>query len=240
MDKELTAIRRRKTFIILAFVAVALAAIAIWIVLIFDRTPADEAEISNIDRIELKVHPTVKSIIQKRLREAIDLAYGIEDDREPVGVIRKESISIKDEKDGTKQYNFLVDVDEYELTYRAEVWEKKEKKNSEVFFYCVPPSQSKYPDNFCVGYNGQSTLSVTIGYSLPLTAKKTMNGYYYDAKIKYKEKSIWPYVDIFVSSCGSQKIKDEARNDFRDWIKEQGYDPNLFEIQVPDNCTGGE
>lgn len=239
-NSEYTTIRHRKIFIILAFVALVLVTIAVWILLVFDRTPADEAEISNIDKVDFNIHPTVKSIVQSRLYEAIDLAYGVEEGKDPVGMIRKETVSAKDEDDGTRMHNFLVDVDNYKVTYRAEVWERKEKKNSEVFFYCVPPSQSKYPDNFCVGYNGQSTISVTIGYSLPLKAKKTESGYLYDAKIKYKDNSIWPYIDIFVNSCGRKKIKEEVLIDFKNWIRDQGYNPEIYDIQIPDNCTGGE
>jgi hypothetical protein len=240
MNNEILAIKRRKTFAILAFVALAFIAVAVWVFVAFDQTPPDEAKINNLEGADISIHPTVKSIIQKRLREAIDLAYGVERGKDPIGTIRNESVVTKDEADGTKQYSFLVDVDNYEVTYRAEVWEKKEKKTSEVFFYCVPPRQSKYPDKFCVGYNGQSTISVTIGYSLPLIAKQTNIGNYYDARIKYKENSIWPYIEIFVSSCGNERIKSDVREDFSNWIKDQGYNPSIYNVEIPDNCTGGE
>ena len=240
MNQENDVVRRRKIFMIAVYVAIMFIAIAGWVALSVGRTPKDEAKVENIDKVNLDVVPKIRSIVQKRLREAIDLAYGIDDDKDPIGIIRKETVTTKTEKDGTKLHQFIVDVDNYELTYRAEVWERTDKDESQAYFYCVPPDQSKYPNRFCIGYNGQSTIDVTIGYSLPLSAKETKNGYFYDAKIKYTENSIRPYIDIFVSSCGNQRIVDEVREDFRDWITEQGYNAEIYDIQVPDYCTGGE
>ena len=236
MENEQQAIKHRKIFIIVAFIALFAFTIAIWLVATIGSTPNGEAEMTNFDKTNLDISDKLKSTIQKRLYETIDLAYGIEKGKEPTANIRKESIKSSTRSDGTKVYSFLVDVDNYKLTYRAEVWDKNGSNSSQAYFYCVEPGESKYPDHFCIGYNGQSTISVTIGPNLPLSAKETKSHYLYEARVKYREKSITPYIEIFTVACNGEAAKEEIRADFRNWISNQGYEPDLFTIEIPDNC----
>ena len=239
MDNEQQSVSRRKTFLILIYIAIAFIAIAIWIVASISSTPRGEAEISNMGQMdELKVDSKLKSTIQKRLYETIDLAYGIKDGKTPIADIRKETIKTSSQGDGTVIYSFIVDVDAYEVTYNAKVYQTKDEKDSSAYFNCVEPAQSKYPNKFCIGYNGHSTIDVTIGNSLPLSAKETKQHHYlYDAKVAYKKKTAYPYIEIFTKACDDPNAKNEVRSDFRDWISDLGYDPDLFTIEIPDYCS---
>ena len=239
MENEQQSIKRRKLFMILIYVAIAFIAVAIWIFATVDTTPKDEAEISNIGKIdELKISNKLKSLIQASLYETIDLAYGIKDNKKPVADIRRESIKTSTQEDGTIIYSFIVDIDSYELTYLATVYDKDGTDISQAFFNCVEPAQSKYPKNFCIGYNGQSTIDVTIGKGLPISARETKpHRYIYNAKIAYKKKTAYPYIEIFTKACGKSDAKAEIRADFRDWISDLGYDPDLYLIEIPDYCS---
>ena len=237
MQNEQQVIKNRKVLIIILFVAIFMITIAVWLTTTLSSTPEGEGKISNISSTDLDISDQLKTIIQKRLYETIDLAYGIKDGKTPVANIRKESIKSSKRNDGSIAYSFLVDVDNYELTYRAEVWDKNDVKASQAYFYCVEPNVSKYPKHFCIGYNGQSTISVTIGDNLPLSARETKNHYLYDAKVAYRKDSITPYISIFTMACGGEKVTNEIRDDFRKWISDQGYDPDLYTIEIPNNCS---
>ena len=237
MENEGVSIKRRKTFLILLYVSILFIAVAIWITTTITRTPADEANLQNYNKSSLNLNSKLKSVTQKKLYEIISLAYGIEKGNEPVGHIRNETIKSSEQSDGTKIYKFTVDVDSYKLTYSAEVWETKNEKDYQAFFYCVSPEESKYPNNFCIGYNGQSTIDVTIANSLPIVARETKNHYFYDVKQTYKEKSIQPVLQVFVNSCGNKEMIEEVRQDFKDWIRAKGYNPEIFPIDIPEiNC----
>ena len=238
MENENTSIKRRKVFLVLLYVSILFVAIAIWIASTIARTPDDEAEIRNIDKSGLEINSKLKTTMQKKLYETIKLAYGIKDGKQPIGHIRKETLKGTEQSDGTKVYKFIVDVDDYQVSYSAEIWDMKNDKDYQAFFYCVAPEESKYPNNFCVGYNGQSTIDVTIGNALPLVAKKTRSGYYYDVKVEYKKKSIQPYLFVYASVCNDTDKINEIREDLRTWIQEKGYNPDMYTIEIPsESCT---
>lgn len=238
-DSEQQLIKRRKLFLGLLYFAAFVVIVALWILVSSDRTPENEIAVRNYDNKTLDLPDRVKSAMQKKLYETIDLAYGIDKEKQPIANVRTDSIELK-ESANASIYNFLVDIDAYELTYYAKVMVGKNRLNDQVIFYCPTPDQSKYPKHFCVGYAGHSTISVTIGDALPLEAKQTKNGYYYDVSVVQRKNSISSELQIYSSACNDAVIENEILEDLRAWIANQGYDPEIYPISFVEGCPKTE
>ena len=142
----------------------------------------------------------------------------------------------RQEKDGVVLYKFLMDLDEYKATYEVSFGLAIGKGFYEPPRVACPlPAQMKYPETNCVGQRATTSVS-TFEFKLPYYFRLD-SGEFVTVTAEYADDGK-EYLNVRVSSCGNTEIMNNARTEVEKWIKSLDYEPDDYEIKVPEFCDG--
>lgn len=193
----------------------------------------------NIDQIDSGLPSAEISDLENYIWEYMQDNQGYDDSKIGIRALIRPSSFGEFVKDDVTSYDFLVDIDEYQITYKVSF----SFLNDEGFYespeiVCPAPSQMKYPDTICVGReaNAYTTDGTTFLNELP---------YYFDLptgqfvtvtlESPYDERD---YLNVRVSSCGDNAIIESARSEVKSWIESFGYSPDDYDIRIEEFCDG--
>ena len=98
---------------------------------------------------------------------------------------------------------------------------------------CSAPGLMKYPGTYCKSEK-TSTMTVTVGRELPYYFNLTSGELVTVTLVRSGEE----YLNVRVSACGDEAIVMRAREEVRGWIKSLGYNPDDYQIKIPEFCDG--
>ncbi len=129
--------------------------------------------------------------------------------------------------DGHPHATFLVDIDEYQQTYRIMF------SKNEVIVSCPEPFETKFPDSFCIGLGEQNdSIQATLGSVLPYTGK-TSEGETFSVERSPIGEWKRPYLRAYARVCSAtDETLERVRTATEELIIAQGGSPAAFEIQV--------
>lgn len=200
---------------------------------LLDKKPLN---LYNIDQVESGLSGQQVGELEKFIWESLQQAQGFDKDTSEIVALVRPSSFIKTTKDNITNYDFIVDIDEFKTTYEVSFAMMKGEGFYEApVVDCPAPSLMKYPDVKCTG-GKTSTLSVTIGRSLP---------YYFNLSngelvtvTRNTTDAGEEYLNVRVSACGDEAIITETKEQVEAWIKSLGYEPSDYSIKIPEFCDG--
>ena len=193
-------------------------------------------DLYNFDQVESGLSSQQVGELEQFIWQSLQRTQGFDEGkREIVALVRPSSFS-KITKDEITNYSFLVDVDEFKATYQVSFALMRGKGFYEPpIVDCPMPGEMKYAETKCQGEK-TSMLSVTVGRSLP---------YYFNlasGELVTVTRGVVEagedYLNVRVSACGNETIVSEAREEVAAWIKSLGYEPNDYQIKIPEFCDG--
>ena len=131
---------------------------------------------------------------------------------------------------------FLADVDSYQQTYRVSVDQER------VAVSCPSLGESKYPESFCIGNNGEydDSINVVFGRNLPYSGETSNGEYFYIDRnsLESMENINDRYLEVRVRACPwTDEAINRAREATNEVISSLGASPNLFDIRI--DSAGG-
>ena len=126
---------------------------------------------------------------------------------------------------------FLVDIDEYEQTYRVNIYQNA------VELPCPKLGESKYPESFCIGNAGEydDSINVVFGNNLPYSGETSAGEYFSISRndIESMENASDRYLRVLIRSCPwSDDALERAREAVNQYIESRGASSNLFDIRI--------
>ena len=188
-------------------------------------------ELYNVDQINTGMTDQEIDDLEKYVGESLKANEEYKDIVGIKALIRPASFE-RQEKDGVVLYKFLMDLDEYKATYEVSFGLAIGKGFYEPPRVACPlPAQMKYPETTCVGQ--RATTSV---FKLPYYFRLD-SGEFVTVTAEYADDGK-EYLNVRVSSCGNTEIMNNARTEVEKWIKSLDYEPDDYEIKVPEFCDG--
>lgn len=138
-----------------------------------------------------------------------------------------------------RRVTFLMDADDIKMTYFVTVnlQQGQEIFDSSVTFTCPEPDQMKYPGVFCQGDDGTSTIDYALGDILPYNGKTTDGINYRVWKQKDKQNTVSLF--FYSNSCKDGTSSQIVAN-FKEIIKNRGYDPEIFTYNTEQVVCGDQ
>lgn len=175
------------------------------------------------------------SRIKKSVYDYVKGTFGT--DKGPVNLeIRWNTIQEENLGADGRRLTMLVDIDEYRQTFKVSV------DKYFVFAGCPLPSESKYPDSFCIGNNGEldDSIRAVFGSKLPYTGQ-TDDGVQYELSRRTKQPDDHQ-LKLWVNTCPNDTVTiQKANQGIKDFITSLGAPLGLFEwTTITKNCTHGE
>ncbi|MBR3322288.1 hypothetical protein IKG05_01460 [Candidatus Saccharibacteria bacterium] len=200
-------------------------------------TASKKLDLYNIDQVNSGLTSSEVRDLEKFIWESLQRTQGASEDVGGVVALVRPSSFVVTDKDGVRNYSFLVDVDKYQATYRVSF----ALMGSEGFYEspvldCPLPEQMKYAGTDCKS-DKTSAMSVTVGRYLPYTFSLD-SGEIVTVTRKTNEVGA-EYLNVRVSSCGDEEVKVNAKTAVEKWIDALGYKVINYTVEVPDFCDGG-
>ena len=193
-------------------------------------------ELYNVDQINTGMTDQEIDDLEKYVGESLKANEEYKDIVGIKALIRPASFE-RQEKDGVVLYKFLMDLDEYKATYEVSFGLAIGKGFYEPPRVACPlPAQMKYPETNCVGQRATTSVS-TFEFKLPYYFRLD-SGEFVTVTAEYADDGK-EYLNVRVSSCGNTEIMNNARTEVEKWIKSLDYEPDDYEIKVPEFCDGG-
>ena len=105
------------------------------------------------------------------------------------------------EEKGMRNYEFLIDIDEFRATYRVGFALYGNQGFYEIpLVECPHPDQMKYADTYCIGEK-TSTMSVALGAELPYEFQSETGGVARVTRSVDDERG--EYLNVRVNNCGN-------------------------------------
>ncbi len=217
---------------IFAFVIIAYSIISILIVLIVlvfftydDQKIIINNELKTIDNNNISRDDY--TVIRKNLRLLSTNTYKHNPDEEIIASVRESTYS-----ESGNTISFIMDVESLKSTYA--VWLSHGAKNAEeVELSCVSNKVSKYPDEFCIGSDGQSTIDADLEGYLPLKEfyssgrpKYVVTHQAYTTKLEAK---------VYVK-CDDEEGRTNIENEIKAWITQKGVNAEKVPIEYDKNA----
>ncbi len=230
MDEERVDVTRNRAIILvvgaLAFIAVV-AAISIAVITLSEDdsgvTIANENNVTKSEETSIKKHDY--ELIKRQLRGVLKDRYSIPEDEEIKAIIR-ESTYKETGDDDEKTITFTIDVENAKVTYY--VWMIQSSDDaSEVSLSCAPTNDSKWPESFCIGTEGHSSIDANMNPQLPYR-------YVVDGVEKWRltHEAYDPTLMLHVRAyCDDNEAVNAAKNGAREWVKSFGLDPDKVPIE---------
>lgn len=150
-------------------------------------------------------------------------------------VIRENSYE-KFEKNNTTTATFIIDIDDYEQTYKAFIaWKDNTDFPMDITIGCPDSSYSKYMDSTC---KSSYDISDSIMYYLPYENTISTGEVFTVRQRNYYDGE--KYLEIAINSCGDKKILNEALEKTKQWIYSKHINPDTYKYEMPTHyCPGG-
>lgn len=147
--------------------------------------------------------------------------------------IRWDTVKTEGESD-SRRTTMLADVDEYQQTYRINVNEYY------VLFDCPELSETKYPNSFCIGNDGEMNDSIMVVFGEKVPYKGTTDN---GVDFELSRNSLQPGdhgLKLWVYSCGEDiKAIQQANDEINNLIVSLGAPTELFEWDTHTlSCSG--
>ncbi len=192
-----------------------------------EETLKDEGVINNKDI----------DFIKSQVRELSKFLYGIDDDTEIVTSIRESTYKEKPYGDDGKYIEVVVDVETTKASYFAE-FEHEASKGKRVMFSCLPSNEAKYPEAFCMGSEGHSSIDSTLGDVLPY--RKMVNGSQLYKLGKRTDGIVGLTLEV-QATCDDDAAREKAKTEVKELIHSYGLDPEQVPLSVdPNTCKAYE
>ncbi len=229
MNNEMQEIKQRKILIIvgaIVFVIFVVFVGVVWGLLTEDKYNTD---VANEEALAENLKSDDMDRVKRELASVVRNYYNLDDSVEIVSNVRAASYAETQKGEGTN-VNFIMDVETVGASYK--VWLLKGTGSDiDISFACATMDETIYPDSFCIGTDYHSTIDVTIEDSLPYTGRVDNIIYSLSHPLYTAD------LEVYVNSCGDAEIIEKVRADVKKWISDQGYNAEMFPINIPDtNC----
>ena len=210
-------------------------ALIVVIAAIRELTFKKPVDLYNIDQINTGMTDEEINDLEKYIGESLSANSKYKDKNGVKVLVRPASFERK-ERDGVALYRFLIDIDEFRDTYEVSFGLFGDKGFYEPPRVACPLSvQMKYPETNCVGQRATTSVS-TFEFKLPYYFRLN-SGEFVTVTAEYADDGK-EYLNVRVSSCGNTEIMNNARTEVEKWIKSLDYEPDDYEIKVPEFCDG--
>lgn len=230
MDK----IRNVKILMLVGLISLALIVV---VSVIRKITYTKALDLYNINQVEIGLSNKEISDLERYLWQSLKNSQKYGDDKTGIVALIRPSSFEKKMENGVNLYRFLIDVDEFKVTYEISFGLVGNKGFYEPpTVTCPLPSQMKYPETKCIGT--QTKLSVTVfDFDLPYHFRLD-SGEFVIVTAAYSDDG-QEYLNVEVSSCGDPGIKDMARTMVEEWLVSLGHKKDDYTIVIPELCDGG-
>ncbi len=230
MDYGRTDTTKNRT-ILLIVGAVAFVLVIIALSMLISRLSTDDSNVTlvNENNVTQAEESTVKqkdySLIKKQLRDLLTSQYNVSENEEIRALIR-ESTYTENGDENEKVISFTLDVENTKTTFY--IWMSQTSEDaSEVSISCAPVNDSKYPETFCIGTEGYSSIDANLSADLPYRYKE--NG---ELKFEITHEVYDPKLVLSVqASCDDEEAVETAKAQAKAWIKSYGLDPEQVPIE---------
>ncbi len=221
--------RQRAIVLILGFVCFVFAIIALSLIIgqltkddpqvaIANENAIKKSEISSIDDHDY-------SMIKNQLRAILTQYYNF-DENEEINAIIRESTYEEQGEGNKKTISFTLDVESVKVSYN--VWMiQNSKEASEVTISCTSAKDAKYPETFCIGSEGHSSIDTNMASELPY--RKIVDG---EEIYNVRHEAYDPKLILSVfAKCDDEAAKASAKEDLMEWISTFGLNPEQVPIE---------
>ena len=167
----------KKRLIIFGLAISVFVLLIVLISLIIMNATKEDPKVSVLNEETVKEEGVINNkdldFIKSQVRELSRFLYNIDDDTEIVTSVRESTYKEKPYGLDGKYIEVVIDVETTKASYYAE-FEHEASKGKRVIFSCLPASEAKYPEAFCMGSEGHSSIDSTMGDILPY--RKMVNG----------------------------------------------------------------
>ncbi|MBR3248939.1 hypothetical protein IKF89_02830 [Candidatus Saccharibacteria bacterium] len=193
-------------------------------------------DLYNIDQVESGLSSSEVSELEGFIWQSLKNNHGLSDETVGLKVLIRPSSFERVVQNDVVNYDFLIDVDDLKATYEVSFALMKGQGFYESpVVDCPVPSLMKYSGTYCRGEK-TSTMTVTVGRELP---------YYFNLAsgelvtvTLAREETGEEYLNVRVSACGNEAVAVNAREEVQEWIKSLGYNPDDYQIKIPEFCDG--
>ena len=222
-----------KKITIIAGVMVGLIAILAIVAAILNQKAL---EIVNFDQVDSSLGGKERNELENHIYQALKNGGIVKDGDGGIKELIRNSSYSETEADGVTNYDFLVDMDEPKMTYKVDfALVDGEGFYESPIIECPETSLMKFPEVNCIG-GRTSTMSVTIGKHLPYYFHLD-SGEFVTVTYEYTTEQL-NNLNVRVSSCGDETIVDTVRTEIEEWIRSLGYEPERYNINIPEYCDG--
>ncbi|MBR2710749.1 hypothetical protein IKF02_03975 [Candidatus Saccharibacteria bacterium] len=225
--------RKRKTILVIIFL---LALCIISYSAIRTIMAKKHLVIYNFNQLNSSLSPEDLNDLEGFLYDTLVSNENLQPNTDGIEALIRNSSYVEEKTDDGKKYNFLVDVDDYHVTYEVGFY----IINGKGFYEspsigCPEPELMKFQDTSC-NANGTSSFTVTIGDYLPYSFDLDTGEFVtlFSGYSSQKEE----YIEVEVSSCGDQAIIEKTKFAISEWIESIGYNPTNYKIEIPELCDG--
>lgn len=225
-----TNFNKTKIILGLGFLTLILICSALW--LFAKRQDRPNTQIVNPDHsTDMLLGAEEIARIENSASAMVRYNYSLPKDKQIAVFVRPSSLR-KESKAGNNFVSFVIDIDEYKLSYTGRV---EIGRPSDIFLYCAPRTVSKYPDSYCMGYDHHSTIDLELAKYLPFVGRTEAGKQFgvfegHDATGK-------GYLGVSSYAC-DQDSQDKALAAAKAWVKSKNLKPEIFPFKVfPGVCN---
>ena len=224
-------VNRKKIIIFSLAVAVFILAIVFISLLIMNLTKKDP-NVSLLNESTTKEEGVIDNkdidFIKAQVRDLSKFLYNLDDKTEIVASIRESTYQEQPYGKDGKYIELVIDVDTTKASYRA-AFEHNAANGKRVVFMCLPAKESKYPESFCMGSEGHSSIDSTLGDILPYRKYNGKNLLY---KLgKRVDGSVGLNLEVW-TTCEDNATREKALAEVKEVIRNTGLDPEQVPLAV--------
>lgn len=219
--------RQRAIILVLGFICFASIIVALSFIIGFFTSDDPKVDISNEKTVQKSEDTSINghdySMIKHQLRTLLTQSYNL-DKNEEINAVIRESTYEEYGQENNKTISFMLDVENVKVTYN--VWMvQNASEPSEVSISCTSAKDAKYPETFCIGTEGHSSIDTNLASELPY--RKIVGG---EEKYNVRHEVYDPKLILSVfAKCDDEAAKEAAKKEVKEWIATFGLDPE----QVP-------
>lgn len=171
--------------------------------------------------------------VQAELRKILTEHYATPASETIVASIRNSSY-IEENYQGSSEngasINFLMDVENNRVTYRVFIIHDSVAPYA-ISLNCVTAAESKYPDSFCIGTSGNSSIDANAAQLFPYRKIKDGQQTYLAT---HPSRSSQVILGI-EAHCDDDTAKQAAKDDFSTVLQEHGINTDFVDFSYDDN-----
>ena len=219
--------RQRAIILVLGFICFTFIIVALSFIIGFFASDDPKVDISNEKTVQKSEDTSINghdySMIKRQLRTLLTQSYNL-DKNEEINAVIRESTYEEYGQENNKTISFMLDVENIKVTYN--VWMvQNASEPSEVSISCTSAKDAKYPETFCIGTEGHSSIDTNLASELPY--RKIVDG---EEKYNVRHEVYDPKLILSVfAKCDDEAAKEAAKKEVKEWIATFGLDPE----QVP-------